>query len=84
MTSIAKAEIAPAIPTELRHHRELPEGSYHVILSGFRESLHVVKRLHDGVLYLVDWRGKGRMLNQFDVLPGGAIEFDDPNDRSNP
>lgn len=82
--SIPKVEIAPVVPIEIRYHRELPVGSYRVILSGFRGNLYVIRRLHDGVLYFVDWKGKGTMLNQFDLNEDGSIEYDDPNDRPKP
>ena len=81
MTSIAKVDILPVVPTEIRHHRELPTGSYRVILFGLHESRCVVRRLHDGALYLIDWKGFGQVLNQFDVHADGSIEYDDPNDR---
>lgn len=84
MANTNKTDISPAIPTELRHHRELPEGSYNIILSDYRKSLCLIKRMDDGTLYLIDWKGKGTMLKQFEVLPDDSLEYDDPNDRLDP
>jgi hypothetical protein len=81
---VTKVDIAPVVPTKITHHRELPYGSYKLVLSGFRESCCVVRRLQDGALYLVDWQGKGKMLSQFDLHADGSIEYDDPNDRCDP
>ena len=84
MAGIAKTEIVPVVPTAIEHHRELPAGSYHVILSGFMERLYVLRRFPDGTLYFVVWKGKGQMLPQFDLHADGSLEYDDPNDRRHP
>ncbi len=84
MASTAKVEMVPVVPTVIRHHSELPEGNYYVILTGFSQSFYLLRRSDDGGLYLVEWRGKGQILNQFDVHADGSIEYDDPNDRIHP
>ncbi len=81
MSTITKVEVVPVVPVEIRHHQELPEGSYHVILTGFRQNLYLVKRFPQSTFHLVNWMGKGGMLRQFDIKADGSIEYDDPNDR---
>ena len=83
MASIKKVEISPVVPTDVSHHRELPVGDYRVVLSGFREDKYLLMN-QDGSLFLINWLGKGQILNNFVVHTNGDLEFDDPNDRPSP
>lgn len=84
MATTQKIEIKPVVPTELRHLRDLPPGQYWAILSGFRESVYLLRRTQDGALILIDWKGAGELVSEFVVHENGDLEYDDPNDRSDP
>ena len=84
MATITKVELSAVVPTEVRHHRELPAGDYRVVLSGFRENIYLLRRAEDGNFFFIHWLGKGQMLNDFVVHSNGDLEYDDPNDRPSP
>ncbi len=82
--AITKIEITAVVPVDLTHHRELPIGQYVVVLSGFRQPLHLLRRVSDGCLILINWKGRGEVFRDFAVRENDVLEFDDPNDRSDP
>ena len=84
MANIVKVDVPTVTPTVLRHHRELEASEYNVILSGFGESMYLIKRHKDGALLLIDWQGESGLLDEFEVLEDGGLRYPDPNDRLQP
>lgn len=74
MTSdIKKIEVPAVAPTALSHHRELPAGRYHQVLSGFGTNLYLIRSMATASLHLIEWNGKANFRDDFEVTEDGGL-----------
>lgn len=78
MSNITKVPISPVVPTEIRHHRELPVGEYRVLLEGFGEKTYLLIRLDTKEMYLVTWLAEIPLFREFQVREDGSLGYMDP------
>lgn len=73
MTTIQKVLIEPVASTDIKHHRELPEGHYRVELSAFGSRRYLLYERNSKKRYLIFWCGEGRIFREFIITPNGVI-----------